>query len=423
VSSHDPSPARNDVDALEVILTAGCNLRCTYCYQNDKKPRSMAWETLRGALDLVVGSENPRVEVLFLGGEPLLEFPLIRRAVEHVRATRAPGKTVSFSIVTNGTLLGRGEAEFLAAHDFETHLSFDGVPAAQALRGPRTFPVLDALVDRLARDHPRFARERLNVALTLTPETVRHLSASIAYFLRKGVARISVSPTVTHDPDWRPEKIAVLDEAFAEVFQTCLRHYKRTGKVPLEMFRKSEDGAEEERHRPREGRTCSAPTGRVLAIDVDGQVHGCAVFIESYQRSASPFQRGRVDTLRLGDFRAPEFPRRLAMYPGAARETGLFHGKRDKYSSYGRCGECEFLDSCAVCPASTGNIPGNADPRRIADFPCAYNLVALKYREKFPSMPTALDILTGKVRAYGPLGRAQRRMRAVMGTPVTRLAQ
>ena len=46
----------------------------------------------------------------------------------------------------------------------------------------------------------------------------------------------------------------------------------------------------------------------------------------------------------------------------------------------------------------------------------------LKYREKFPSMPTALDILTGKVRAYGPLGRAQRRMRAVMGTPVTRLA-
>jgi len=170
----------------------------------------------------VVGSENPRVEVLFLGGEPLLEFPLIRRAVEHVRATRAPGKTVSFSIVTNGTLLGRGEAEFLAAHDFETHLSFDGVPAAQALRGPRTFPVLDALVDRLARDHPRFARERLNVALTLTPATVRHLSASIAYFLRKGVARISVSPTVTHDPDWRPDEFwAATPAEILSIFQ-CL---------------------------------------------------------------------------------------------------------------------------------------------------------------------------------------------------------
>jgi sulfatase maturation enzyme AslB (radical SAM superfamily) len=404
----------DDVDSLEVILTAGCNLRCAYCYQNDKKPRRMSWPTLRDALDLVVRSANSRIDVLFLGGEPLLEFPLIRQAVEYVRATQGPDKTVTFSIVTNGTLLGEEEAELLAAHDFDTYLSFDGVPAAQDLRGPRTFPVLDALLDRLACDRPHFLRERLTVGLTLAPATVRHLPESIAYFLRKGVAKIAMSPIVTHDPSWAPEKIAVLEDAFAEVFRICLRHYKRTGEVPLEMFRKSGDGADTDRHRPREGLTCSAPTGRVLAVDVDGQVHGCAVFIESYQGFASPFQRVRVDALRMGDFRAREFPQRLAMYPGAARQTGLFHGKRDKYSSYGRCAECRFLDECSVCPASTGNIPGNTDPRRIADFPCAYNLVALKYREKFPAQPTPLDILTGRVRAYGPMGRVQRRMRAAV---------
>lgn len=409
-----PPLTLDDVDSLEVILTAGCNLRCAYCYQNDKKPRRMSWPTLRDALDLVVRSANPRVDVLFLGGEPLLEFPLIRQAVEYVRATQGPDKTVTFSIVTNGTLLGEEEAELLAAHDFDTYLSFDGVAPAQDLRGPRTFPVLDALLDRLARDRPHFLHERLTVGLTLTPANVRHLPESIAYFLRKGVAKIAVSPIVTHDPSWAPEKIAILEDAFAEVFRVCLRHYKRTGAVPLEMFRKNGGGADSDRHRPREGLTCSAPTGRVLAVDVDGQVHGCAVFIESYQGFASPFQRARVDALRMGDFRAPEFPRRLAMYPGAARETGLFHGKRDKYSSYGRCGECRFLDECSVCPASTGNIPGNTDPRRIADFPCAYNLVALRYREKFPPQPTPLDILTGKVRAYGPQGRVQRRMLAAV---------
>jgi MoaA/NifB/PqqE/SkfB family radical SAM enzyme len=334
--------------------------------------------------------------------------------VEYVRATQGPDKTVTFSIVTNGTLLGEEEAELLAAHDFDTYLSFDGVAAAQELRGPRTFTVLDALLDRLACDRPHFLRERLTVGLTLTPATVGHLPESIAYFLRKGVAKIAMSPIVTHDPSWVPEKIAVLEDAFAEVFRICLRHYKRTGAVPLEMFRKSGGGADADRHRPREGLTCSAPTGRVLAVDVDGHVHGCAVFIESYQGFASPFQRARVDALRMGDFRAPEFPRRLALYPGAARETGLFHGKRDKYSSYGRCGECRFLDECSVCPVSTGNIPGNTDPRRIADFPCAYNLVALAYREKFPAQPTPLDILTGKVRAYGPQGRVQRRMLAAV---------
>jgi uncharacterized protein len=402
----------DDVDCLEVILTAGCNLRCAYCYQNDKKPRSMSWETLRGALDLVVASRNPSVEVLFLGGEPLLELPLIRRALDHVRDTRAPGKTVSYSIVTNGTLLREEEAALLATHEFDTYLSFDGVPAAQDLRGPGTFAVLDALMTRLARDHPRFVQERLTVGLTLSPATVRHLPASVAYFLGRGVAKVTLSPILTHDASWAPERIAELEAAFAEVFRLCLRHYKRTGEVPLQVFRRDEEAGEAGRHRPREGLSCSAPTGRVLAVDVDGQMHACAVFIESYQRPGSAFQRANIDALRLGDFRAPEFPRRLAMYPDAARGTGLFHGKRDKYSSYGRCGECRYLDSCTVCPASTGNIPGNTDPRRIADFPCAYNLVALQYREEFPPLPTPMDILTGHVRAYGPQGRLQRRLLA-----------
>lgn len=402
----------DDVEVLEVILTAGCNLRCAYCYQNDKKPRSMSWDTLRGVLDVVLRARSPALQILFLGGEPLLEFPLIRRAVQYVGEACGPDKSIEYAIVTNGTMVRDEEAEFLAQHEFDTHLSFDGVPAAQALRGPRTFATLDALLDRLRLQHPRFFRERLTIGLTLTPATVPYLPDSIAYFLRKEVPAITMSPIVTHDASWTPEKIALLDHAFAAVFKACLRHYKRTGEVPLEIFRNKGD---QSMHAPRQDATCAAPGGHNLAVDVDGQIHGCAIFIESYQRFPSPFQRDHVETLRMGDFRAPDFPRRLQMYPDAARATGLFHGKAEKYSSYGRCGDCRYLDACAICPASTGNIPGNTDPRRIADFPCAYNLVSLKYREKFPIQPTPLDILTGRVRAYGPLGKTQRQMLAAVG--------
>src|SRR6266545_2008177 len=113
-----PTITLDDVEVLEVILTAGCNLRCTYCYQNDKKPRSMSWDTLRGALDLVLPSRSPDLQILFLGGEPLLEFPLIRQAVEYVRSACPPDKKVQYSMVTNGTLLREEQAEFLAEHQF-----------------------------------------------------------------------------------------------------------------------------------------------------------------------------------------------------------------------------------------------------------------------------------------------------------------
>src|SRR5437867_6639085 len=109
--SHPASATeREEVEVLEVILTAGCNLRCTYCYQNDKKPRRMSWDTLRGALDLLLGSRRREVRVLFLGGEPLLEFPLIRQAVGYLGSVAGPGRSVGYSIVTTGTMLREEQA-------------------------------------------------------------------------------------------------------------------------------------------------------------------------------------------------------------------------------------------------------------------------------------------------------------------------
>jgi sulfatase maturation enzyme AslB (radical SAM superfamily) len=380
------------VEALELVLTASCNLRCLYCYQNDKKPRSMSWDTLRGALDLLLRSRLKRLEVLFLGGEPLLEFPLIRQAVAYVRATRPPSKRVRYTLITNGTLLGEEQARFLARNRIAVQLSFDGVPAAQDLRGRGTFEALDQLLDRLRVEEPRLFREQLNVSLALTAATIPHLADSIAYFLGKGVPEVSVAPVVTHDPGWTNDRIEALDAQFAKVFKACLRHYSRTGEVPLLLFRKN--GAEDRRG-PRGDAMCRAPMGHALAVDVDGQVHGCAVFVESYQKLASPFLRERVAAIRLGDFREPGFTERLARYPQATRGTRIFHDKRGKHSSFGLCGECRYLDSCSVCPASIGHIPGNTDPSRVPDFVCAFNLVALAYGERFPAtcapLPGVID--------------------------------
>ena len=253
--------ASRELEALEVVLTDACNLRCLYCYQNDKKPRSLSWDTLRGTLDLLLHSRRKRLEVLFLGGEPLLEFSLIRRAVDYVRVVRPRDKRVRYTLVTNGTLLGKAQARFIARHRVRVQLSFDGVPAAQDLRGRGTFEVLDHLLDRLRLEQPRLFRERLCLSLTLTSASIPYLAESIAYFLRKGVPEITLSPIVTHDSDWRNDGIEALDSQFATILDACLEHYHRCGKVPLLLFR--QDGPAQGR-RPRAEAMCRAPAGRTV---------------------------------------------------------------------------------------------------------------------------------------------------------------
>lgn len=136
--------------------------------------------------------------------------------------------------------------------------------------------------------------------------------------------------------------------------------------------------------------------GRALTIDVGGQVTGCVMFAGSYQSFPEGFLANRLDSMAMGGMEKSDFGRRLAAYPAAARKTELFNDKQDKYSSYGRCGDCVHLATCSVCPVSIGHIPGNTDPRRIPDFICAYNLVIHKYRSLFPSQPDALSILRGQ---------------------------
>ena len=89
--------------------------------------RRAAWSTIR----VLAGPRSRRQpkgsRIGFSGGEPLLEFPLMRRAVAHVEKTRPAGKTVTYYEHERHAPHGGRSAGFLEEYGFETQLSFDGV--------------------------------------------------------------------------------------------------------------------------------------------------------------------------------------------------------------------------------------------------------------------------------------------------------
>src|SRR5262245_10519455 len=95
-----------DLRGLNLVLTAGCNLSCSYCYQSDKKNRHIDWTIVQAALDRLLVSTRREVYLLFIGGEPLLEFPTIERAVAYVTEHKRPDMRIRYVIITNGLLLG-----------------------------------------------------------------------------------------------------------------------------------------------------------------------------------------------------------------------------------------------------------------------------------------------------------------------------
>lgn len=377
-----------------VVLTSACNFACSYCYQDSKNAARMRWSTLRAVLESMARSGHERVELSFIGGEPLLEIGAIRKAVQWVEGRSSAAPQFTYSVITNGTLLSDRMIDFLVRHAFDLQLSCDGVDAAQDQRRPGTFARLDRLLDALLRGHPEYCREHLTINMTATPGNLPYLAESVRYLLDKGVPDIAIAADVRDRPEWRLQDIETLDDQFSQVYEASLHHFLRRDRIPLRLLRARRRAlqasstpvttscCEPDAH-AESAALCSVGSGDALVVDVDGSVCGCPLLAFSYRTPTGPLA-DRLRPLAVGDLRATTFPRRYEALPAALRRTELFHGREYKYSGYGRCADCRFGATCGVCPLSTTMIAGNADPHRVPDFACAFQKVAGKYREKFP---------------------------------------
>jgi sulfatase maturation enzyme AslB (radical SAM superfamily) len=377
-------PRLDGVRSLEVVLTASCNLRCRYCFQDRRSRGRMEWPTLRGAVDLLVASPCPQPTLSFYGGEPLLAFDLLRRAVEHARARAAPGREPRFELFTNGLLLDREKAAFLAQHRVRTQISHDGVAPAQALRGPGTFERLDELLERLRQEQPGYWCELVELGLTLSGANLPMLADSVDYFLSRGARTVRLAPLLTPDPDWDDGSPAELDRQLARVFRTSLLLQRLSGEVPFAPFRRERRGPAAQ---PPFGWMCAAARGDALTVDVDGSVTGCVLLALSYQ---TPARLGGLPArLSLGHVTRLDLARRLPSYRRVLRHHGAFSDKHRKRTGHARCASCSFARECFVCPASIAFAGSAAGPRRIPDRLCAFNRVTLGYRRRFPSPAAA----------------------------------
>src|SRR2546425_7024982 len=120
--------------SLVLNVANKCNLHCTYCYEPEAakygpSPMQMDWEMAQTSVDFLFhrAGKNREVNLIFFGGEALLNFKLMREVVAYAEEKgRGAGKKVDFSVTTNGTLLTDEIIDFFQEHRFGLTVSLDG---------------------------------------------------------------------------------------------------------------------------------------------------------------------------------------------------------------------------------------------------------------------------------------------------------
>ncbi len=121
------------VKALCIHIAHTCNLNCEYCFASQGNYHGdralMSLETGKRALDFLVENSGSRknLEVDFFGGEPLMNFDVVKEMVKYARSIeKEKGKNFRFTLTTNGVLIDDDVIEFSNKEMSNIVLSLDG---------------------------------------------------------------------------------------------------------------------------------------------------------------------------------------------------------------------------------------------------------------------------------------------------------
>ena len=292
------------VRALSLAVAQKCNLGCTYCYAQQGSfggpAQNMPLDTALRAVDLLFKqvASGDRVNLSFLGGEPLANRPVIHAATEWAQGLAAEkGATATFSITTNGTLLTAEDGDFFERHGFAVTVSLDGLKDAhdrlRPFKGGRgSFErVIRKVVPLLARQR----RMQVSARVTVTPSNLE-LKETLDAFVALGFHSVGFSPML-RSPSGQDEMALADLESMLDQMVLCGQEFERQvvagSRYPFSNMVNAMREIHRGTHRPY---PCGAGAG-YLGVSAEGQLSACHRFVGDPEGAMGDLRSG-VDRRR-----------------------------------------------------------------------------------------------------------------------------
>lgn len=227
------------VKALCLHIAHDCNLACRYCFAEEGEYHGrralMSFEVGKKALDFLVANSGNRVnlEVDFFGGEPLMNWQVVKELVQYGRSLEEPHhKKFRFTLTTNGVLLDDEVLEFVNREMANVVLSIDGRKEVHDRMRPHRGG--QGSYDEVVPKYQRVAesREQMNyyVRGTFTHHNL-DFAEDVMHLADLGFEQISVEPVVAADT----EEYALREEDVPKI----LEEYDR---LAVEYIKRKKEG-------------------------------------------------------------------------------------------------------------------------------------------------------------------------------------
>jgi uncharacterized protein len=283
-----PNPrAERSFVSLYLLLTQTCNLQCVYCldgretYQTGRRLR-MSEEIARTSVEKYLRSLVPKghLEIVFFGGEPLLNWPLVKKVIrfcESEMRQQVPDRTFNYHLTTNLATLPPDLIDWAKRHRITFLTDVDG--PAELHDRTRPFKNGGPSFATIAGHVRRLAEAGLKVSLRATVTAVnQHHMVEIAKLHRElggaGCAFVPVNPA-NSDGEILPESLlpdpAVVIDGLEAAYRSGV--WASRDLYPFNAFASRVGGG------AKVTQGCGAPYGMTPVVQCDGSVYPCIYLV------------------------------------------------------------------------------------------------------------------------------------------------
>lgn len=285
-------PRTSKIRTLMLMVTNSCNLNCVYCYESHKTSHKMDFDTAKRAiLDVFDETGFDGVSIQFMGGEPLLAFPLIKDVSEWLWSKNIK-YLYSLFAATNGTLLNEDMKVWFTAnkHRISLGLSFDGDVNTQNTNRSNSASLVDL-------DYFRDTWPESSVKMTISTDSLKYLCENVVFLEESGFTKIKTDLAYMHG--WTKQHLVLWNEQLS-----LLKNYYLDSNRDMHcsLFNTPIDAIlSEERHAKR----CSCGE-EMSCVDWDGTIYPCQMFAPISMDSAMYNKLKDIDFADAENFQVQE---------------------------------------------------------------------------------------------------------------------
>lgn len=304
-------PTLTQTTCIDLDITDGCNLACSYCFKNLDHPNNMSLETARDGVEWLIRASGPipEISVNFMGGEPSLRFSMIKELVPWAnRRARAVNKQLSWSFTSNMTAWTNELREWVDRHNCGVLMSIDGCPEVQdAQRPAKDGKPKSQIIAHWCRSMLQ-TRPQADARMTISPKWVDKIYDSVVYLWEE----VGFQNIVMGDADynnWTQDHLQSYREQLEKINEYLLRDFINEGNKAIAIYSYYMKHLINPRKHGRPTTDRKFPCGagyNYCMIDYVGDIWPCHRFDGAAEDS------GTCDCMRLGNIYEEGYNERLS---------------------------------------------------------------------------------------------------------------